>query len=72
MGKAVAFLVLAELTYLFVFQKKSEPPAAPEQVVTLTTPARATSEHDWAKHALDRTAQAKQDVLRQRASEESP
>jgi hypothetical protein len=56
-------LLIVGLGAAFILQKRNDQ-AAPTQ------PAKpsAVSEHDWAKHSLDRAAEVKSEVLRQRAS----
>lgn len=54
-----------------VWLAKSQPGAAPTPAAE-QSPARnsAVSEHDWAKHALDRTAELKQQIARQRQEDD--
>lgn len=58
----MALILFLSAALAGVWQIKSratEPKAAPE-------PKRQTSEHNWAKQALDRTAELKQQVAQQR------
>ena len=59
----LVLLLIAGLGAAFILQKRSEQTAP-------VKPAKgsAVSEHDWAKHSLDRAAEVKREVLRQRAS----
>lgn len=69
MRTVLILLVIAVLGGIFVMQKRTAPqPAAVAQSTTQKPTPRPVSEHDWAKHSLDRAAQVKQDVLRQRAA----
>jgi len=68
-----AFLVvaiLAGLTFVFVVQKRNEPPktvATTEKSTTQTAPSpRPASEHNWMKRSLDRTNEVKRQVAQQR------
>ena len=68
----VALIVLG---VIFLRQKKAENPApqkATEAVAQATLTPRPASEHDWAKAAIDRTNAVKQQVKRERASNEVP
>ncbi len=56
-------LLIAGLGVAFILQKRNEPAAVARPVKQ-----SAVSEHDWAKHSLDRAAEVKREVLRQRAS----
>lgn len=59
-------LLIVGLGAAFILQKRNEqaPRAQPAK-------RSAVSEHDWAKHSLDRAAEVKREVLRQRASDDS-
>jgi hypothetical protein len=63
MRTLLVVLLMAGLGLAFILQKRTEQPTAAQ-------PAKqsAVSEHDWAKHSLDRAADVKRQVLRQRAS----
>jgi hypothetical protein len=63
MRSLLVVLLIVGLGAAFILQKRNEP-SPPAQ------PARQSgvSEHDWAKHSLDRAANVKREVLRQRAS----
>jgi hypothetical protein len=68
MRTVVILLVVGVLGGVFAMQKRSEPkPAATVQARAESAAPRQVSEHDWAKQSLDRAAQVKRDVLRQRA-----
>jgi cell division protein FtsN len=67
----VALIVLG---VIFLRQKKVEN-SAPEKTAQAAQAAltpRPASEHDWAKAAIDRTNEVKQQVKRERASNEMP
>jgi hypothetical protein len=68
-------VALIALGVIFLRQKKAEN-SAPQQtaqaVAQATLTPRPASEHDWAKAAIDRTNQVKQQVKRERASNEVP
>ncbi|MFL6537495.1 MAG: hypothetical protein ACJ8JD_04860 [Chthoniobacterales bacterium] len=62
--KALLVVVLiVGLSAAFILQRRSEQ-AAPAQPAKVS----AVSEHDWAKHSLNRAAEVKREVLRERAS----
>jgi len=68
------FVVLALLTvlgWLFLSQKQQEPQkvAASANVPTQTASPRPASEHNWAKHALDKTNKVRREVAEQRKSD---
>ena len=68
----VALIVLG---VIFLRQKKAEnsvPEKTAEAVAQPTLTPRPASEHDWAKAAIDRTNAVKQQVKRERASNEVP
>jgi hypothetical protein len=68
----VALIVLG---VIFLRQKKAEnsgPQKPAEAVAQATLTPRPASEHDWAKAAIDRTNEVKQQVKRERASNEVP
>ena len=71
------FVVVALILFgvLFLRQKKAEksaPPKTAQAVAQATLTPRPASEHDWAKAAIDRTNQVRQQVKRERASNEVP
>jgi hypothetical protein len=72
MRKFLVIAVLAGLAWLFVVQKRSEPPKvvpSEKKAVTQTTAAaspRPVSEHNWMKRSLDRTNEVKRQVAEQR------
>jgi hypothetical protein len=67
-------LALIVLGVIFLRQKKAEnsAPVKPAEAAQATLTPRPASEHDWAKAAIDRTNEVKQQVKRQRASNEVP
>ena len=68
----VALIVLG---VIFLRQKKAEdsaPQKTAQAVAQATLTPRPASEHDWAKAAIDRTNAVKQQVKRERASNEVP
>ena len=68
----VALIVLG---VIFLRQKKAEdsaPQKTAQAVAQATLTPRPASEHDWAKAAIDRTNEVKQQVKRERASNEVP
>jgi len=68
-------LALIVLGVVFLRQKRAEDSAQkkPTEVAAQATlTPRPASEHDWAKAAIDRTNQVKQQVKRERASNEVP
>ncbi len=68
----VALIVLG---VIFLRQKKAEDSArqkTAQAVAQATLTPRPASEHDWAKAAIDRTNAVKQQVKRERASNEVP
>jgi len=68
-------VALIALGVIFLRQKKAEnsvPQKTAEAVAQATLTPRPASEHDWAKAALDRTNAVKQQVKRERASNEVP
>jgi len=76
-GRMRYFVVVAliVLGVIFLRQKKAEnsvPEKTAEAVAQPTLTPRPASEHDWAKAAIDRTNAVKQQVKRERASNEVP
>jgi len=68
-------VVLIVLSVIFLRQKKAEnsaPQKTAQAVAQATLTPRPASEHDWAKAAIDRTNEVKQQVKRERASNEVP
>jgi hypothetical protein len=68
-------IALIMLGVIFLRQKKAEdfaPQKATEAVAEATLTPRPASEHDWAKAAIDRTNQVRQQVKRERAANEVP
>ena len=68
-------VALIALGVIFLRQKKAEnsvPQKTAEAVAQATLTPRTASEHDWAKAAIDRTNAVKQQVKRERASNEVP
>jgi len=68
-------VALIALGVIFLRQKKAEnsvPQKTAEAVAQATLTPRPASEHDWAKAAIDRTNAVKQQVKRERASNEVP
>jgi hypothetical protein len=67
MRTAVVIFIMAGLGCLFLVQKRQEQQAAIKKPATAesTTP-RPVSEHNWAKHALDRTREVTRQVAEQR------
>ncbi len=63
MRSLLVVLLILGLGAAFILQKRNGHAQA-------TEPAKqsAVSEHNWAKHSLDRAADVKREVLRQRAS----
>ena len=72
------YLVLVVLTVagvIFLRQQTSQnlaPTKAAEMTTQPTLTPRPPSEHDWAKAAIDRTNEVKQQVKRERASNQVP
>ena len=67
----VVLVVLAVLGWLFLSQKQQEPQkaAAAPNLPTQTASPRPVSEHNWAKHALDKTNKVTREVAEQRKSD---
>lgn len=67
----VALVVLAVLGWLFLSQKQQEhqKAAVASNVPTQTASPRPVSEHNWAKHALDKTNKVTREVAEQRKSD---
>ena len=63
MKALLVVLLMVGLGAAFILQKRGEQ-AAPAQPAKTS----AVSEHDWAKNSLNRAAEVKREVLRQRAS----
>ena len=72
----VGFLIVAAAIGFFVSHRHTEEPAIPTPAPAATTaqPAapRTTSEHNWAKHALDRVSDVKQQVAEGRKQDGAP
>jgi hypothetical protein len=67
----VVLLIAAVLGCLFIAQKRHEQNATPAPVATTASTKQAStprpvSEHNWAKHALDRTKSVTDQVAAQR------
>jgi hypothetical protein len=69
----VVLVVLGVLGWLFVTQKhqEHEKPATAQNFPAQATSPRPVSEHNWAKHALDKTNKVTRQVAEQRKSDES-
>ena len=67
-------VALIALGVVFLRQKKADDsaPKRTTEVAQATLTPRPASEHDWAKAAIDRTNAVKQQVKRERASNEVP
>jgi hypothetical protein len=66
----LVLLVLAVLGWLFLSQKQQhQKAAAAANVPAQTASPRAVSEHNWAKHALDKTNKVTRQVAEQRKSD---
>jgi cell division protein FtsN len=71
----IVALIVAGVIFLHqqTTQKPAETPKKTAQVAAQPTlTPRPASEHDWAKAAIDRTNEVKQQVKRERASNEVP
>jgi hypothetical protein len=68
---AVVLLILAALGGLFLYQKQQDhqKAEAAAKVRVETTSPRPVSEHNWAKHALDRTNKVTRQVADQRKAD---
>ena len=67
----IVLVVVGMLGWLFLSQKQQEHQkvAAPANVPTQTASPRPVSEHNWAKHALDKTNKVTREVAEQRKSD---
>ena len=67
----LVLVVVAVLGWLFLTQKKQEPQkvAAVPNVPAQAASPRPVSEHNWAKHALDKTNKVTRQVAEQRKSD---
>ena len=67
----VVLVVLAGLGWLFLTQKQQEQHevASVPNVPAQTASPRPVSEHNWAKHALDKTNKVTRQVAEQRKSD---
>jgi len=68
----VGLIVLGVILLRQKSAENSAPKKPAEAVAQATLTPRPASEHDWAKAAIDRTNEVKQQVNRQRASNEVP
>jgi hypothetical protein len=68
----VALLVAGVILLRQQRTENSAPKKTPEVAVQPTLTPRPASEHDWAKAAIDRTNEVRQQVKRERASNEVP
>jgi hypothetical protein len=67
------FFVVALIVLGVIFlRQKQAGNSAPEKTAQATLTPRPASEHDWAKAAIDRTNQVRQQVKRERASNQVP
>ena len=72
----IVIVALLVAGVIFLRQRTMEKAEAPKKTAEVTvqqtlTP-RPASEHDWAKAAIDRTNEVRQQVKRERASNEVP
>jgi hypothetical protein len=67
----VVVVILAVLGWLFLSQKQQEhqKAATAPTVAPQTTSPRPVSEHNWAKHALDKTNKVTREVAERRKSD---
>jgi hypothetical protein len=67
----VVLVILAVLGWLFLAQKQQEQQqaAVAPNVPAQTASPRPVSEHNWAKHALDKTSKVTRQVAEQRKSD---
>jgi hypothetical protein len=69
----ILVLIVAGVIFLRQQTTPKEAPKKPVQAAAQPTLApRPASEHDWAKAAIDRTNEVRQQVKRERASNEVP
>jgi hypothetical protein len=74
----LVMIVLVVAGVIFLRQQTSQNPAPKNAAEATVQPAQPTltprpaSEHDWAKSAIDRTNEVRQQVKRERASNEVP
>lgn len=56
MRRYLPFVIIAGLGILYLWQKSSEPAPVPNEHASVEAPVqpRQVSEHDWAKHSIDR------------------
>ena len=66
------FLILVlSVTALFIWQRTNHEPARKDAPVA-TAKAGTVSQHDWAKHSLDRAHEVAEQVARTRQQNEQP
>jgi hypothetical protein len=70
-------LLMLTVTALFVWQRNdnhgaNEAKPTRETPATVSSPARTTSEHDWAKHSLDRAHDVAEQVRKSRQGNNQP
>jgi len=69
----IVALIVTGVIFLRHQTSQKEAPKTPAQVAAQPTlTPRPASEHDWAKAAIDRTNEVRQQVKRERASNEVP
>lgn len=70
MRALLVVIVVVGLTALFISQKRRE--KSPDAAVASQIEPRQVSEHDWAKHALDKTNAVGRKVTEQRKQNAVP
>jgi len=74
MRRYLLFLIIAGLGILYLWQKSNETASVPNEHVSVVTPAqpRQVSEHDWAKHSIDRAREVAGQARKQTQDAQNP
>ena len=74
MRRYLPFLIIAGLGILYLWQKSNEPAPVPSEHASGVTPAqpRQVSEHDWAKHSIDRAREVAEQARKRTQDAQNP
>lgn len=74
MRRYLLFLIIASLGVLYLWQKNNETAAVPGEHASVMTPTqpRQVSEHDWAKHSIDRAREVAEQARKRTQDAQNP
>ncbi|MGH8102752.1 MAG: hypothetical protein ACREIW_15760 [Chthoniobacterales bacterium] len=74
MRRYLLFLIIAGLGILYLWQKSSETAPVSNEHASVVTPAepRQVSEHDWAKHSIDRAREVAEQARKRTKDAQDP